>query len=168
MNKNIVKSKKLLLSIMIGGLSFGIAKAQFLTPSIVSTTGDYYANATGSLSYTIGEPIIETYSGGSNILTQGFQQTDYSFVGVQNVTKSDIQISVYPNPFASTFTLNNMANVQLFAQITDMTGKVIYQRNLVPGNNMINPGNLADAIYLLTVTDNTGAKVQTIKIVRNR
>jgi hypothetical protein len=168
MDNKIITSKKLVASFIIFGLSFVVSKAQYCTPSIISTDGNYYANAAGSVSFTIGEPIIETYSDATNVLTQGFQQTDYSFVGVDNIAPENVTIKVYPNPFQSEFTINNSGEKQSYAEITDLLGKVIYKTELTKGNNQINPGNLSDAVYLLKVYDNTGAEIQTFKMIKNQ
>ena len=48
--------------------------AQSVSPEVVSSAGDYYEGSNGSLSWTLGEIATETYSNGTNILTQGFQQ----------------------------------------------------------------------------------------------
>jgi len=47
---------------------------------IISTNGSYDEFSGGSISWTMGEPIIETLSNGSNYLTQGFQQTDLNVI----------------------------------------------------------------------------------------
>ena len=39
---------------------------------VVSTQGDSYSNASGSIDFTIGEVIITTGTDGTNDLTQGF------------------------------------------------------------------------------------------------
>jgi len=49
--------------------------AQSLSPTVISSTGGFSSNANGSLSYTVGEmTMVQTFSAGGNILTQGFQQ----------------------------------------------------------------------------------------------
>jgi len=82
--------------IIIGGLlSFAVA-AQSLSPEVIASSGDYYENANASLSWTLGEIATETYSGGSNILTQGFQQP----IGV---TVKGVDILVFlEGPFSGT------------------------------------------------------------------
>src|SRR3989442_14473369 len=66
--------KKIILLILLSGLSFAL-RAQTLTPFVVSTSGAFYSNGAGMLSTTIGElAAVTTLSGGSNYLTQGFQQ----------------------------------------------------------------------------------------------
>ncbi|MFU8844174.1 MAG: hypothetical protein ACNA7V_10250 [Bacteroidales bacterium] len=48
--------------------------AQSVSPEVIATAGDYFENSSGSLSWTLGEVMTETFSSGGNILTQGFQQ----------------------------------------------------------------------------------------------
>jgi hypothetical protein len=52
-----------------------ILNAQTPPQQVISSGGGYYANSNGSVSVTIGEMVIQTLSTGTNILTEGFQQT---------------------------------------------------------------------------------------------
>ena len=45
-----------------------------LTPVLVGSAGNYSTWSGGSLSASVGEPVISTFSSSSNFLTQGFQQ----------------------------------------------------------------------------------------------
>ena len=49
---------------------------------VVSSQGETYSNANGSIDFTVGEVIINTGSSGTNDLTQGFHQTNWDFLGV--------------------------------------------------------------------------------------
>jgi len=146
-------------------LSFSSVKAQTTKPDIITTTGDYFSNVTtGSLSWTLGEPVIETYSGGGNILTQGFQQSRYNVTAVEDVTKPSVNIGVYPNPFASAFTISTDASNPLHARVIDLSGKVICEKNITTSQTQINLGTLSDALYLLKVYDNSGTIIKTFKL----
>jgi hypothetical protein len=57
---------------MIAGISQSNAQ------QVIVTGGGWYQTENITMSFTIGEPVIETFSGGDVILTQGFQQP-YSF-----------------------------------------------------------------------------------------
>jgi hypothetical protein len=57
---------------MIAGISQSNAQ------QVIATGGGWYQTENITMSFTIGEPVIETFSGGDVILTQGFQQP-YSF-----------------------------------------------------------------------------------------
>ncbi len=48
--------------------------AQTLSPKVIASAGSYASNASGSLSFTIGEANTQTFSNATNMLTQGFQQ----------------------------------------------------------------------------------------------
>ena len=72
--------------------------AQTASPQVVASSGDYYQGANASLSWTLGEIATETYSNGSNILTQGFQQP----VSV-SITGINLDLLVYlEGPYSGT------------------------------------------------------------------
>ena len=52
---------------------FGI-HSQSIERDVVASSGDYFENAGVSLSWTLGELAVETYTAGNITLTQGFQQ----------------------------------------------------------------------------------------------
>lgn len=84
-------------------LSYFSTLAQTLESSVISTTGGYFTSSSGSLSWTLGEVISETYQQDAGSLTQGFQQTNVSNSTTEpNVTTAlvvdDLNVSVYPNP----------------------------------------------------------------------
>ncbi len=62
--------KKLLLLLFLIGFLQNWISAQ----EVFSSGGEFIETPTGSLSWTIGEPISETFSDGMAVLTQGFQQ----------------------------------------------------------------------------------------------
>ena len=88
--------KKLFLFFII--LGFFQGKAQEIQSSLLSTSGDYYTNESYSISWSIGEIAIETFTQTNNILTQGFQQTKLTTTGIKDNTVAESQISLYPNP----------------------------------------------------------------------
>lgn len=78
----------------------GTLAAQSLTPTVIASTGGFSQNANGSLSYTVGEmTMVETFSSGNNILTQGFQQPNDNVTGLLDVIKDEYgSLVLYPNP----------------------------------------------------------------------
>ena len=90
-----MKTLTLLLSVVLFPL---FLSAQSVSPQVVASSGDYYQGANASLSWTLGEIATETYSNGSVILTQGFQQpVTVSITGV------NLDMLVYlEGPFSGT------------------------------------------------------------------
>jgi type IX secretion system substrate protein len=70
-------SKFYLLPIFFFTLS---AAAQSTSPQVITSAGSYFTGSNGSLSFTIGEIAVGSYSGSGGSLTQGFQPT----LGVSN------------------------------------------------------------------------------------
>lgn len=68
-----MKIQILLIVLIVGTI---ICTAQSIERDVIASSGDYFEGDNISLSWTLGEISTETYSNGSNILTQGFQQPD--------------------------------------------------------------------------------------------
>ena len=64
---------------------------------VVSTQGDSYSNASANIDFTIGEVVINTETDGTNDLTQGFHQTNWNFVGMEDHSPS-YEATIFPNP----------------------------------------------------------------------
>lgn len=89
--------KNLSILLFVGLFSFTVAFSQSLAPSVVSLGGGYGQSNGYTLSYTLGEMMIETYRADAYILTQGFQQPSLKEVE-ENAEKPVWITSVYPNP----------------------------------------------------------------------
>lgn len=66
--------------------------------SLISTAGGYYTGNGISLSWSLGEPVVETFSGGSVILTQGFQQPFFYCSQIIDIPAGWSGISTYLIP----------------------------------------------------------------------
>ncbi len=49
-------------------------QSQSISPEVVAGSGDFFEGSGISISWTLGEPVVETFNNGGIILTQGFQQ----------------------------------------------------------------------------------------------
>ena len=86
-------------------LSVGTTSAQSLSPTVIASQGDFYSVPAGSISWTLGEPMSETYVAGTNILTQGFQQPFSLITSVVNINSMGT-VSAFPNPVTDELTIN--------------------------------------------------------------
>lgn len=66
----IKKFKNIIILVMSALTGF----SQTLSPTVINSTGEYFQNGTMSLSYSVGEPVVETFGAGTYFFTQGFQQ----------------------------------------------------------------------------------------------
>lgn len=89
--------KKLFFLLTISGLI--LFAIQTNAQQVIATSGGYYENENISLSWTVGEPVIETFTAGDVILTQGFQQPwSFYLQQILNIPMGWSGISGYIDP----------------------------------------------------------------------
>jgi hypothetical protein len=131
---------------------------------VLTSSGDYFSSSEGSLSWTLGEPISETYNQ-NHILTQGFQQDYENILSVTQLT-AHIYPLVYPNPFTNKVFIDLPeffnSNEDLKVDLKDNTGRSVYKTQI---SNVITLDNLSDGIYYLELTIGINTKY-TYKLVK--
>ena len=149
---------KLVLIAIIGLLSF-TAKSQTLTPSVVSSSGGFYSNGSGMLSFTVAEmTMVQTFSSINNMLTQGFQQPEDLTTGVNEQVAESGDISLYPNPSNGNFVLSytNNDNSEVLIRIYNLAGQVVLEKQASQsiGSNKVNfdISNFNQGMYILELT----------------
>jgi hypothetical protein len=161
------KSCSIILQILILYILTGFGK--ITAQEVLTTAGDSYTNANGSVSYTIGEPVIETFTGGNNILTQGFQQTNLLVTSIDEFPGLDYEISAFPNPAAEFVKLKigkeNIAGMQYM--LYDLNGNLLIKNTLEGTETEIPFIYLSPAEYILKVSDNN-KEVKSFKIVKTQ
>jgi hypothetical protein len=152
MKKNIL----LVLSLLI----FVCATAQ----EVVSTQGDSYSNTSGSIDFTVGEVVINTGTDGSNSITQGFHQSNWSLVGVVDHDLS-YEAIVFPNPTEDILNIRTHAFENVMYSLYDAQGKLIIQNKLSAEQTLIQVSHLAAGSYSL-ILNNKIQKLKTFKLVK--
>ncbi len=156
--------KNYLLLILVLTASVSV-KAQQL--EVVATSGDFYENSSGSLSWTLGEVVIETLSETNFILTQGFQQSKLTVTAINDLQTSGIELSVYPNPTNSFLLIEVKTDKQRDLQINlfDLNGKLILQKKITGSKQTVQMQNYKPAIYILKITEGN-KEIRTYQIVK--
>jgi hypothetical protein len=164
--------KKILLLFLLCGLSLAL-RAQSLTPTVISTSGAFYSNGTGMLSTTIGElAAVTTLTGGSNILTQGFQQPWDFNVSIPEIHENGLALDVFPNPSSGQFTiaLNTEVDSRVSMKVLDVLGKIVYFENVAHSSGYssydISLRNVAEGMYLLEVVNVEVSSGKTTKNIK--
>jgi len=144
-------------------IGFAKVQAQTQTPwrDVWAASGDYFHNSFGSLSWTIGEDITETFSNSpaTAILTQGFQQFDDTFV---NVPKTDAknQFVIYPNPGNGQIyiSFNTLEVYDIIIQLYDVAGRLIKvdKTSTVASPHNIDINSFSSNCYFITISKADG------------
>ena len=134
---------------------------------VISSGGDYSIKSGGSISYTFGETIIETFKGSNIMLTQGFQQTNLMINSLDESHELNFEISAFPNPFAEyvnlRIVLDNLSGLQYL--LYDLNGKLLLQKQIENTETEIPFYDLSPAGYILKVTYNN-KELKSFKIVK--
>ena len=132
---------------------------------IVSTQGDSYTNGSGSIDFTIGEVVINTGTDGTNDLTQGFHQTNWNFLGVDNHEQNS-EATVYPNPMGTELYIQT-ENFEFVSYVLyDATGRIVAENKLNALQTGIDVSTFAPSSYSLVLQDENQNKIKTFKLIK--
>ena len=158
--------RRLFLTVGLGFALIG-ANAQTASPELVSSSGDSFNNTSYQLDWSIGECITGTHSAGDYVITQGLHQGNYVVTSVEDL-RSDISMSVYPNPTSDFISLKvESSKVEgLQYTISDFSGRVLQTENFAGYLEQLNFSNYANGIYFLTVNQESKL-IKSFKIIKN-
>ena len=131
---------------------------------VVSSQGDSYSNGTGSLDFTIGEVVINTGTDGTNDLTQGFHQTNWNFVGLEDHAP-DYEATIFPNPTEDVLNIRTSSFVNVTYTLYDAQGKLVMQDKISTDQTPIQVSHLAPGSYSLILNNQT-QNLKTFKLVK--
>jgi len=119
--------KTFLIILSLAGITS--LKSQTVTPVVLANDGGYAPLSNGSISWSIGEPVSETYTGSNNILTMGFHQPEMGLVNLIQEQGEDVKILVFPNPVKDVLSVNlkGLKVGQYTVELNDAIGKLIYR-----------------------------------------
>jgi hypothetical protein len=147
------------------------AFSQSLTPDVVAAGGDYYVTNTGSLSWTLGEAVIETVSNNETTFTQGFQQSLYEVVDIEDVKDDSYTVFVYPVPASDFLNIDITSQdktVSLNVELFDIAGNKLYEQAVQSSSfheNMSLTKYRSNSL-VLKITNTKNQIVKTFKILK--
>ena len=119
---------------------------------VVSSQGETYFNSNGSIDFTVGEVIINTGSNGTNDITQGFHQTNWNFLGVEDFAP-DFDITIFPNPTSDVLHIKSSLFQDISYSLYDAQGKLVIKNVLSETVTQIQVNQLAPGAYRLSIND---------------
>ena len=132
---------------------------------VVSTQGDSYSNSNGSIDFTVGEVIISTETDGTNDITQGFHQTNWNFVGLDNHVPN-YEASIFPNPTEDVLNIRTSMFENVTYTLYDAKGRLVLQNVLLTEQTPIRVSQLAPGSYSLTL-NNEKQILKTFKLIKH-
>lgn len=131
------------------GIAWSVASSEsWLTAN--TTTGNSDATVTLTAEENTGDVRTATITvSAEGAVDQMITVTQLSGLGVNNENISDI--SVYPNPASSVVNVTNVANTTV--DIFDITGQLVYTKNVVSEIEQINVSDFNAGIYIINITN---------------
>ena len=134
-----------------------------------NASGGGTSNASGSISYSIGQVTYQSVSNTSGSVSQGVQ---YAYeISTLSLEENALNLSLmaYPNPTQDLLNLRvgNYNQEKLAYKLIDFQGKVISEASMLSEETTIDMKQLPVATYFVEV-HNEGKKVQTFKIIKNQ
>lgn len=140
---------------------------------VVSTQGDSYSNSNGSIAFTIGEVAIDTGTYGTNDITQGFHQTTWNFLGLEDYAPS-FNATIYPNPTSEVLIIKTSMFENVNYKLYDAQGKLVLEAKISAEQTSIQVSQLAPGAYSLELIFEDGSedslsllKRKIFKLVKN-
>ena len=130
-------------------LALTAAEAQ----QVIASAGSSGSITGYTVDWTLGEPVIETFTGAANRVTQGIHQTKLMVTALRNFDIPEMEVKVYPNPARDmvTIELAQGLNQRFTCELTDLTGqKMIVKEMSYPAENL-DLKDFAPGIYLLRI-----------------
>ena len=135
----------------------------------LNASGGGTSNASGSISYSIGQVAYQSVSNTSGSVSQGVQHAfEISTLSLEE-NALNLSLSAYPNPTQELLNLRvgNYKQEKLAYKLFDFQGKVISEASMLSEETTIDMKQLPLATYFVEV-HNEGKKVQTFKIIKNQ
>ncbi len=157
------KNKLLIFSLAVIFLLTGKLSAQ----QVIATSGGTGQNTSGTITYTLGELVIETYSGTDKKLTQGFQQSRLIITAVSEIKGLSYTVTAYPNPTTNFIKIKLEKDFPetLDYLLMDINGKVLSSGKIENGETDISFEDNAVGTYFIKIIQEK-KEVKTIKVVK--
>jgi len=143
--------------------------SQTTSPDVIITSGEVIESEEGSISWTIGENLIETVSESDLNLLQGYQEVEDMPLPIEEVFTIDDFILVFPTQTESIVNVvfNEKLNVPFKAYLLDISGKRCADYEFDLQYNQIDLSEYSYGMYLLNITNEEGQLIQEFKLFRH-
>lgn len=135
---------------------------------VIASSGSSGTITGYKVDWTLGETVIETFTGSANILTQGMHQTKLLVTGLQELTIPGLEVRVYPNPTRDLLKIeviqtgNDLFRYELF----DIAGRKIVLKEMHSNIEEIDMSSYVSGIYMLHVLNPNREHVKVCKIIK--
>lgn len=105
--------------------------SQTIEAQSTTSAGGHFVNSSVQISWSIGEPIIETFNvGDQGILTQGIHQPSFIISGVED-NLPQLMVKIFPNPTSEKIFIEFEKEEKGFhLQLYTLEGRLVYEQKI--------------------------------------
>jgi hypothetical protein len=131
---------------------------------VIASQGESYSTPQANVSFTLGEVVINTGTDGVNDITQGFHQTNWNFLGIEDNAPA-YQASIFPNPSSDLINIQTNSFENVVYALYDAQGRLVLQNPLNDKITQVKVDQLAPGNYSLSLNSD-GQNLKTFKLVK--
>ncbi len=139
--------------------------AQEISRQVIALNGGNQTVEDLNISYTIGQPIIETIALGDYILTQGFQQPDDVVItDLKEIEPEKQSFQLFPQPANNQLTINSAEPIlnKLTIDFYSLTGVRLKTKKAFPNAQRqisLHLNDLKSGFYMISIRDEKNNKI---------
>ncbi|MDY0104301.1 MAG: T9SS type A sorting domain-containing protein [Lentimicrobium sp.] len=155
MNKPFAQSTlKIILCLFIIGLISGIpfnGFSQQIDREVICSSGETFVNPPFLLAFALGEIAVESFTGSTYMLTQGFLQGTINSTGINEQAIDPAKIIVFPNPATTYLYLNCQTDeAPTRIDLRDIRGQLVLSAHYLSDPTLLDITRLNAGFYMLT------------------
>ena len=138
---------------------------------VITSAGDYYIGSNATLSWTLGEPVIEYNTSKNHSLTQGFQQVFFLGTDLPEISSnSPPQVSIYPIPVEDVLhvEISTPSTSVFLIELYDLMGQLVYfnEAEGVQIHMKIPMSQFVSNLFFLKLTNKVNNEVKIVKVLK--
>jgi hypothetical protein len=131
----------------------------------IAVSGDYFERSGGSVSYTLGEVMVSTFTADNISLTQGLQQPYLVVTALNPFERTDPDIMIFPNPVQEILTVKVDFTDKFSYTLHDGYGRLLEQEAIAEPITEISFISLSPGTYYIKIVEDA-TEVKIFKIVK--
>ncbi len=156
---------RVLFTLILSLTSYFIAAQELITPS-----ANEQSNESISISWSLGEVVVETLANQDYALTQGFQQPWVTITRLNENFAPNWEMKLYPNPTSKYLYLEikddkPIQSMHLF--LININGKVLLDKMINQSLSEIDLSIYPSGIYFIKISEKENKNTETYKILKN-
>lgn len=145
-----------------------LGKNSLSAQQAIVTTGDNLSGSGGSIAFTVGQAVYDSYQGDGGSVSQGIQQPhELILTTTSSPSDAGVGLKVHPNPVCNFLALDIKAfeESNYNYQLCDLAGRILEAEQVKESQTYLDMKKYVSAVYFLKIIKNEEI-IQVTKIIK--